>query len=60
MLKTEEGRIFMKMRKQGRSVAKTVVNLLNTSLVVDANTTTCVAFYQPEVPKELSRFKRNK
>ncbi len=50
----------MKMRKQGRSVAKTVVNLLNTSLVVDANTTTCVAFYQPEVPKELSRFKRNK
>lgn len=50
----------MKMKKEGRSVAKTVVNLLNTSLVVDANTTACAYFYQPEAPKELSRFKRNK
>lgn len=50
----------MKQKKQGRSFAGTVVSLLNTSLMVDANTTTCVGFYQPEAPKELSRFKKGK
>lgn len=50
----------MKQKKLGRSVAQAVVNVLNTSLLVDANTTSCVAFYQPEAPKELARFKRNK
>ncbi len=60
MFNTQEGRISMKQKKQGRSFAGTVVNLLNTSLMVDANTTTCVGFYQPEAPKELSRFKKSK
>ncbi|MCI8791472.1 MAG: cyclic lactone autoinducer peptide [Eubacterium sp.] len=50
----------MKQKKQGRSFAGTVVNLLNTSLTVDANTTSCAYFYQPEAPKELSRFKKSK
>lgn len=50
----------MKQKKRVSSVAKAVVNVLNASLKVDANTTSCVAFYQPEAPKELSRLKRNK
>ena len=50
----------MKQKKQVRSVANTVAKLLHASLIVDANSTTCVGFYQPEAPKELSRFKRGK
>ena len=50
----------MKQKKQVRSVANTVAKLLHASLIVDANSTSCIYYYQPEAPKELFRFKRSK
>lgn len=50
----------MEQKKRAKSIAKAIVNVLNTSLMVDANSTACIYYYQPETPKELSRFKRHK
>ena len=42
----------MRQKKWGKTIARAIANVLNTSLLIDANTTSCVAFYQPEAPKE--------
>lgn len=52
--------IIMQKNKGSKTVAKKVVSILNTYLHGDANAVSCVAVYQPKVPKELSKFRRNK
>lgn len=42
--------------KLATMAAKTLTNVLK----VDANSTACFFAYQPKVPKELSRFRRQK
>lgn len=41
-------------------VAKTMVNVLNGLLHIDANSASCLVAYQPKAPKELERFKKKK
>lgn len=55
----KEGKIMQK-NKGSKTVAKKMVSVLNTYLHGDANAVSCIAAYQPKVPKELSKFKRNK
>ena len=50
----------MNQGKGVKDLAKGLVNVLNVSLRINANSTSCVAFYQPKEPKELSRFRRSK
>ncbi len=50
----------MKQKKVSKSVANMAVNVLNTALRVDANSTSCMVIYQPKAPKELARFRRDK
>ncbi|MCM1091847.1 MAG: cyclic lactone autoinducer peptide [Butyrivibrio sp.] len=50
----------MQKNKKSKEVAKKVVAVLNTHLQGDANSVSCIAAYQPKVPNELSKFKRDK
>lgn len=50
----------MQRNKETKRVAKKIVSVLNTYLQDDANAVSCVAVYQPKIPKELSKFKRDK
>lgn len=50
---------FMKKRLS-RAVAKGVKGLLDAMLRTEANTASCVIMYQPKVPKELTKYRRNK
>lgn len=50
----------MKKEKMTKNAAKGVVNVLNSVLRTEANTTSCLALCQPKAPKELSRFKKSK
>ncbi len=50
----------MQKSKGFKTVAHKIVRVLNTYLQSDANAVSCIAAYQPKVPKELPRFKRNK
>ena len=50
----------MERKQKSEKVAKSVKNVLNTFLRVDANSASCGIIYQPKAPKELSRFKSSK
>lgn len=50
----------MKQKNVSKTVAKATTNVLNTLLRVEANSASCVLFYQPKAPKELARFRREK
>lgn len=50
----------MQRNKESKRVAKKMVSVLNTYLHSDANAVSCIAAYQPKIPKELSKFKRDK
>lgn len=50
----------MKQKNLSKPAAKAVVNVLNTLLRVDANSTSCVVAYQPKAPRELACFRREK
>lgn len=43
------------MKEQTRKIVKTVVEKF---VRVDANSTTCIAVYQPKVPQMLKKFKK--
>ena len=45
----------MKKEKMTKNAAKGVVNVLNSVLRTEANTTSCLALCQPKAPKELSQ-----
>lgn len=47
------------MFKQKKVTAKIVKKVAEKALTRDANTTTCVGVYQPKVPAEIERFKKN-
>ncbi len=48
----------MDKKKISKAVAQKAVKVLDTYLCAEANTTSCVTFYQPKAPESLSRFKR--
>lgn len=48
----------MDKKKISKAVAERVVKALNVSLRAEANSTTCLAIYQPKAPASLSKFKR--
>lgn len=48
----------MDKKKVSKAVAKKVVKVLDASLRAEANTASCITFYQPKAPESLSRFKR--
>ncbi len=48
----------MDKKKISKVVAKKLVKVLDVSLRTEANTTSCIAMYQPKAPESLSRFKR--
>ena len=50
----------MKKTNEAKPLAKTVTSLLNASLHVNANTTSCLVIHQPKEPKGLDRFKKFK
>lgn len=48
----------MDRKKIAKVIAGSTVKILNRCLHVEANTTSCIAMYQPKAPDALSRFKR--
>ncbi len=48
----------MDKKKISKIVAGKVVKVLDVSLRAEANTTSCIAMYQPKAPESLSKFKR--
>lgn len=50
----------MKKEQITKNVARGVVATLNTLLRADANSASCVIAYQPKVPKQLARFRKDK
>lgn len=50
----------MKKNKVNKIIAKGVASILNTTLHAEANSTSCMIIYQPEAPKELSKYRRVK
>jgi cyclic lactone autoinducer peptide len=46
--------------KNGKKLAKGIAKVLETTLKVEANSTSCFVMYQPKVPKELSKYRRMK
>ncbi len=48
------------MKKIANSVAKGMVSVLNKFLQIDANSTSCVIAYQPKMPKELKRYRKER
>lgn len=51
---------MMKQKKLSKSAAKATANVLDTLLRADANSASCVVFYQPKAPVKLERFRREK
>lgn len=47
-------------KKISKLVAKASVKVLNSVLVLDANSTSCIYAYQPQAPKNLRRFKKTR
>lgn len=47
-------------KKVGKLVAKGMKDTLDIVLLSEANTTSCVIFYQPKAPKELMKYRRKK
>ena len=50
----------MKKKKVIEKVAKTITNVLDSVLVVEANTNASLVFHQPKAPKDLSKFRFEK
>ena len=46
--------------KTEKKLAKGIAKVLETTLKVEANSTSCFVMYQPKVPKELSKYRRMK
>ena len=49
-----------KMESKKKLIAEAVRKAAEKALRRDANSTTCVGFYQPKAPAELKRFKNSK
>lgn len=43
-----------------KNMAKIIRRIAESTLKRDANSTTCLAIYQPKVPKQLNKFKHTK
>ena len=50
----------MEKKNISKSLAKKVAGTLNTVLRAEANSTSCIVYYQPKAPKDLMRFKSDK
>jgi len=50
----------LKQKNLSKPVAKTVARVLDSFLRTDANSASCIVFYQPKAPKELERFRSKK
>lgn len=50
----------MKHEKQTGKTLKNLVNILDGVLCIEANTASCLIFYQPKTPEKLSRFRKSK
>lgn len=50
----------MTKAKIKKKLAKGTAAVLNATLRVDANSTSCMGIYQPKAPEELSRFRKTK
>lgn len=48
------------MRETKNVIIKVAKNMAEAAIRKDANRTTCVLIYQPNVPKELDRYKKSK
>lgn len=46
--------------KTEKNLAKGIAKVLETTLKVEANSTSCFIMYQPKAPKELSKYRRMK
>lgn len=46
--------------KLQKFAAKTLTDVLSTKLHIEANSVSCIFFYQPKTPKNLSQFKNKK
>lgn len=46
--------------KVSKLAAKGTASVLNAFLKADANSASCIIFYQPKAPKELERYRRMK
>ena len=46
--------------KTEKKLAKGIAKVLETTLKVEANSTSCFVMYQPKAPKELSKYRRMK
>lgn len=46
--------------KTEKNLAKGIAKVLETTLKVEANSTSCFIMYQPKAPKELSQYRRMK
>lgn len=50
----------MKKANIKKWIAKRTVAMLNVTLRVDANSTSCMGIYQPKAPQELARYRKVK
>lgn len=50
----------MKKENTKKWIAKKAAAILNVTLRVDANSTSCMGIYQPKVPQELARYRKVK
>lgn len=48
------------MNKMDKKLAKGVAAMLHSVLNVEANSASCYIVYQPKVPKDLEKFRKNK
>lgn len=60
MIAKKQREMKMTKAKIKKKLAKGTAAVLNATLRVDANSTSCMGIYQPKAPEELSRFRKTK
>lgn len=50
----------MKNKKNAKKVSKCVTSLLEKTLRLEANSTSCIVAFQPKVPEGLEKFRKMK
>lgn len=48
------------MKELSKRFAKGVADILDKTLRIDANSASCIIYYQPKAPKELDKYRRIK
>lgn len=48
------------MKSLSKTVAKGIAVVLDKTLHIDANSASCIMYYQPKAPKELNKYRRVK